>query len=590
MRKLYSIRISISNDKSSLVPNSAFEGFYKYIANSIFGNGVIDVFFMYLNIPIDTPLKPRWTVLKDQLFSFLKSISETSNNHILLHVEEVLKPTNYYEILSFFNEVKKELNIFEVKSVFYLKDEDYILPFNPMFYKKIGVDGNLVFLNEKGEYTHNENTIKKIPNFLNFHKRIQLTAEDRLRLKLIRRLGHFIKEKDGIHISCQKYFYDGSKCISEITFLLHKYLVSIIDKDKTFGIYFHSPYSKWATNCFLQIHEQLKLEFKNKCFPTILNDEFSNVEQVIFLTDVVVSGKTLRDKYNEIKSINNSVSVIPFCIVDCSSSDPSEMIVKGSTKILNGNSDILLYFLLQKKQEHQNRESETCVMCNSRLDIPKKKFSELEDTPRLSSFEMWSMTIESGLHSEHIIPPGEDKVERFPNLIPDTLNIIRFNGAYLASKFQELLKQNGLIFPISGFVAYPDETNNTLNHYHNLTADEVPSNLFISSLKLIYEYNILPIPRDLIEDIKKDPSLLSSIKEKYREFYSLMLMIKNEPIVIVDEFPRSYRTYEAMRKILTEVEKIPLAYVTFFNFSPDQAKNKVIPPTKHLNFYEFQLD
>jgi hypothetical protein len=152
------------------------------------------------------------------------------------------------------------------------------------------------------------------------------------------------------------------------------------------------------------------------------------------------------------------------------------------------------------------------------------------------------------------------------------------------------LSQNGLIFPRSGFIAYPDETNNSFSHYKNLTADEVPSNLFISSLKLIYEYNILPIPRTLIEEIRKTPSFLDKVQTDYRDFYNLLLMTKNEHIIIVDEFPRTYETYEAMRKILSIEDKTPLAYVTLFNFSPDQVKAKIEKPIKHLNFYEFQLD
>ena len=72
-------------------------------------------------------------------------------------------------------------------------------------------------------------------------------------------------------------------------------------------------------------------------------------------------------------------------------------------------------------------------------------------------------------------------------------------------------------------------------------------------------------------------------------FHNQLLRVKNESLIIIDEFPRTYGTYEAIRKILTEVGKTPLAYVTLFNFSPDKVKEKVVD-TKHLNFYEFQLD
>jgi len=587
--QLFSFRISIGNNKSSLVPNDAYKDFYKQMAFSILKQEITETIFSQLNIPVKLPLQPDWKILNDSLNNAFSKIRESDIECcVLLHINEVIKPTNFHEIISLYEKLKTESGI-EPKGIIFLKNEETILSFNPTILPIVGVDKELIFLNEQGEYTFTETERKTVERFTEHFNTIQLTVEDKLKLKLIRKVGHFIKEKEGKHISCQKYFYDGSHCIGEITFLLHDQIISKIDTGKTFGIYFHSPHSNWARNCFLQIHEELKNNYSEKYFETIIKDEFEKVEQIILLIDVMVSGTTLRETYNEILSKNSKAKIIPFCIIECGTNKLSDTL-KGVVEVVNGDTNIQLNYLLQRNQVHENAETKNCEMCNPQLDIPKKKFDELEIEPQLSSFEMWSMAIESGLHAEHTPPPSTNEEERFPHEIPNTLSIVKFNGAYLASKFNELLRHNNLIFPNSGFVAYPDETNNTFSHYQNLTADKIPSNLFISSLKLIYRYNILPIPRMIIEEIKNDPSRLSSIKTNHPDFFqNQLLRVKNEPVIIIDEFPRTYGTYEAMRKILTVVGKTPLAYITLFNFSPDQVKEKVVD-TKHLNFYEFQLD
>lgn len=587
--QLFSFRISIGNNKSSLVPNDAFNDFYKQVTFSILKTDISVSNFLQLNIPVKPPLNTDWQILNDSLskcFSAIKNSGEESC--VLLHINEVIKPTNYHEIITLFEKLKHEIGI-SAKGIIFLNNEGTVLSFNPTILPFVGVDKELIFLNEQGEYTFSNTEKKAVERFNEHYNTIQLTVEDKLKLKLVRKLGHFIKEKNGKHVSCQKYFYDGSHCISEITVLLHEQIISKIETSKSFGIYFHSPHSNWARNCFLQIHEDLKKSYSEKYFEQIIKDEFDQLEQVVLLIDVVVSGTTLREIYNEILAKNNQVKIIAFCVIECGSNKLSENL-KGIVEVVNGGSNIELNYLLQRNQVHENAETNNCEMCKPELNVPKKKFDELEIEPELSSFEMWSMAIESGLHQEHTPPPDKKNSERFSHNIPNTLSIVKFNGAYLASKFQELLKHNNIMFPTSGFIAYPDETNNAFTHYQNLTADKVPSNLFISSLKLIYRYNILPIPRLIIEEIKNNPSLLSAMKTNHPDFFqNQLLRVKNEPLIIIDEFPRTYRTYEAMRKILTEVSKTPLAYVTLFNFSPDQVLEKVAD-TKHLNFYEFQLD
>lgn len=401
---LFSFRISIGNNKSSLVPNDAYKYFYTEIVTSILKTGISSPNFSQLNIPVTPPLKTNWQTLTDKLgdcFAQIKNIDEECC--VLLHINEVIKPTNYYEIIDIYERLKKELDVV-AKGVIFLKNEGAVLSFIPAILPNVGIDKELIFLNEKGEYTHNSKVRKKVERFNELFNTIQLTVEDKLRLKMIRKVGHFVKERDGKHISCQKYFYDGSHCISEITLLLYEQIIAKVDKTKSWGIYFHSPNSNWARNSFLQIHEELKRSHGDKYFKQIIKDEFDKIEQVVLLTDVVVSGTTLREKYNEIITRNMNVKIIPFCIIECISNKSSNKI-KGAIEVVNGNSNIKLNYLLQRNQVHENAETNNCEMCKPELDVPKKKFNELSIEPQLSSFENWTMVIEAGLHSEYTPPP-----------------------------------------------------------------------------------------------------------------------------------------------------------------------------------------
>ena len=93
---------------------------------------------------------------------------------------------------------------------------------------------------------------------------------------------------------------------------------------------------------------------------------------MILLTDIVVSAKTLREKYNEIK-IKRNVIILPFSIIYCvNSNNLNDNVVKDKVQIPNGDSVIELHYLLQRKQDYQNKETGKCVMCGKKLNIAKK--------------------------------------------------------------------------------------------------------------------------------------------------------------------------------------------------------------------------
>ena len=240
---------------------------------------------------------------------------------------------------------------------------------------------------------------------------------------------------------------------------------------------------------------------------------------------------------------------------------------------------------MQRKQEVFLVADGTCEMCNPELAIPPKHFEDNNMKGKLSSFEMWTMIFEAGVRDE-IISVDREPNQDFECKLPNTLEIVRNNGGLLSIKFSTLLKENSIHFPKSGYIIYPDETES--EKHKSLTEEDVPSILYIYSLRLIHGYNVLGVPRKIINEIKKDKSKIHTFKDDYPILYNELLNIENNQIIIIDEFPRTYGTYEAIVKILQSVGKSPIVYFTLFNFSPD-SKDKV-RDTMHLNLYEFQIN
>jgi len=190
--QLFSFRISIGNNKSSLVPNDAYKDFYKQMAFSILKQEITETIFSQLNIPVKLPLQPDWKILNDSLNNAFSKIRESDIECcVLLHINEVIKPTNFHEIISLYEKLKTESGI-EPKGIIFLKNEETILSFNPTILPIVGVDKELIFLNEQGEYTFTETERKTVERFTEHFNTIQLTVEDKLKLKLIRKVGHFI--------------------------------------------------------------------------------------------------------------------------------------------------------------------------------------------------------------------------------------------------------------------------------------------------------------------------------------------------------------------------------------------------------------
>ena len=239
MALLYNLSVSVGETKTFLVPNEAFNDFYKYITHSIFNIELdkIESHIASLNIPIEYPIMPQWEVFEKHLLSLFEQ-NFSSDIFVLIHIIDVIKPTNYFEIMTLYDEVKSKAGKLNIKTIFFLKKEDYVLSI-PNFIHKIKASREFVILNEKGEYTISVSEKRNIPDFKSYFDNTKLTYEDRLKLKLIRKIGHFINEKDDRHISCQKYFYDGTYCKKEIIHLFYEQIVKEINENETFGVYIH---------------------------------------------------------------------------------------------------------------------------------------------------------------------------------------------------------------------------------------------------------------------------------------------------------------------------------------------------------------
>jgi hypothetical protein len=98
--KLFSLRVSLGTTITSLIPNDAFNEFYKETVCSIYEIKLSEneSSVIPLNIPTKPPITPQWEEFEESISSILSH--ETSLDiYILIHIIDVIKPTNYYQII-----------------------------------------------------------------------------------------------------------------------------------------------------------------------------------------------------------------------------------------------------------------------------------------------------------------------------------------------------------------------------------------------------------------------------------------------------------------------------------------------------------
>ena len=415
---------------------------------------------------------------------------------------------------------------------------------------------------------------------------------ERMKYKLIRRVGHFKRPINGQHALCNQFFYDGQYCIDEIKGLIFNKVLSLKNHGAfdTDTIVYHCPESPWLSDAIYKANEKLrklKKEYDLEYTTSRDLDEFIRSAKpsaakinILFVVALVHTGNTFVEKYVSLKNMYPQAKITCLSILNVEQRWP--LMTKNNTREINAREygPVKIEFFLPVQQTSYSVEEKNCPMCNHDL-MPK----EIDLRDHLSSYEMWLICDRAGYKKEDFQP---SKKRKLMEIMPDSLQLMRGNAAYLAYKFDKLLSSKNLNKSDSLILLHPNETSNKLElkrrRVKRIKLLETPSGYFAESLRLLRAYQTFSVPRDIIMEILGGKMSVAEIRSKHPEFFESVQKLPAD-IVIFDEVNVGGGTVSTIIDLLKVAKKKPLAYMPIMNFDPD--KDIGIPV---YSLYEFSYN
>ena len=418
---------------------------------------------------------------------------------------------------------------------------------------------------------------------------------DRMKYKLIRRIGHFRRPLKGQHSACNQFFYDGQYCIDEIKNLLFSKVLQL-QRENAFNtniIVYHCPESPWLADAIYKTDAKLRrtkvaygLDYSRKHdLEDLVRSSKTNTKKVniLFVVALMDTGHTLVDKFTSLKELFPNARVTPLSILNAGQTTDLETKKKVREVHTDRYGFVRVDFFLPVEQRSYPVYDDSCPMC--KYDLLPKETSSNDVMDHLTSYEMWLMCDGAGYKKEDFPPSGKRKLMK---IMPDSIQLMRDNAAWLASKFDKLLSSQGLNRSSELIFLHPDETSNKLElkrrRAKKLKLLDTPSGYFAESLRLLRRYQCFSVPREIIRKILEEKIKVTDIPDKYPDFFKNLERLP-EDIIIFDEVNVKGGTLLAIRDILKVAKKRPLAYLPILNLAP--SKDLGVPV---FSLYEFNHD
>lgn len=424
----------------------------------------------------------------------------------------------------------------------------------------------------------------------------QLITEpiDRIKHKLIRKIGHFKRIDKEKRVACNQFFYDGSYCIGDIRDLIVDKLQQLRTSqgfDPKILIY-HSPESPWLAETVYKVHAELsrlKKDYRIKYSKSVsileMKGENKSKIDIFFLVDLIHSGDTFKGMYRRLTKAYPNARIRSFSFLNSGLDINSSQTMKARSFEINGLGKVEIEFALTVEQQNYPVGLQNCPMC--KYDLLPMVDSSYIGADTLLSYEMWLMCDSAGYKSEDFQP---DEERQSVDNMPHSLKLMEANAPYLSYKFDNLIIKKMLKKSPELMLVFPDETSNALEIMKRnggaIQKLETPSWYFAECLRQLKEYQYFAIPRKLIREVKRNEIQLHEIPIKYSEFYENLRKLP-EDIIVFDEISISGGTARTINKILDTVDRRPLAYFPIFNFVPSGVNDKTFGGIKVLTLYEF---
>lgn len=411
--------------------------------------------------------------------------------------------------------------------------------------------------------------------------------------RLIRKINHFKILREGRHSSCQLFFYETSNNDNVILFnlLMNKILEVRQKLGEINYLVFDSADSPWLRDSIASLNdtllsETMKNRFGNylgafnlrkeeeyKLFEEQLNLDGKNNYNVVFITDLIHTGKTIKGFIHKLNGFEN-INFLCHSILATEHACNEYRNAAG----LNIEGTDVTYYKSVKQKFFKNLQNKECEFC--KYDILPLVDIDCEIPNKITSFEMWQMCHEAGFKHEDYRPKWRTKTP----IIQDSLSLFKANSPLLATKFEKCLKEAD-IYDKEVVIVFPDEREGLQERL-----EETPSGFFVRCLSMFNDnYNYLGISRELISKLKSNEIDYDDIGKEITD----ELIKINAPIVVVDEVNFSSDTFKVIYNILKSVDKYPTCFFPIFNYNVDdtiklrtELKDDEL---KFLSLYEYNL-
>lgn len=407
--------------------------------------------------------------------------------------------------------------------------------------------GKVVIIDNQGELLGNQ---VYLDNFDYDQYKMQLINArqkplELLRLKMIRRLGHFKRDFKNPNSDCIRYYYDGTDCERELIQLIKDHIINKYH-DKIPLLLYYRETTEWLSRPVMALAETIGAICAHVDEFLAAPEKYYYDKKInpLIIFPLIDTGKTIESilsRWNQRQELTS-----PYILSILSSTGSSE--IDGYIKLtVNGSEHVISYLLLVDRTKYSQK---ICPMC--KLGIPLSK-PDKENYLMFTTYDMWEMADQAGWKPETEVPESRKGL----NLVPRFPEMIHKNGAWIARNIR-----NRLAHGIEGFPAMPMLI---------VCPDERGAKALVGHLEVFQWITIVRVPKEAINSCYEEDIEWVELEKQWKNkewFFQLANASKNLPVVIVEEFILTGGTRAALRRIVERLKLNVTGHFSLVDFNP----------------------
>ena len=409
--------------------------------------------------------------------------------------------------------------------------------------------------------------------------------------KIIRKIGHFqVKPTDE---NCNRYFYDGSYCDTEISELILNYIFKNLQQnDGIEYIIYSSKYSPWLEKALSAADGDIKADFKEELphYKKLISiNELLNAGpppydggNLLIVVDFVNTGRTLINLIEDVYAkfeLPDANRLHLISVLNNIEDGIESRLKNNKRKVEINNIEFEFTYFADVKIKTFDSKT-TCDCCK----LGMKRNSPLDNEPSFSKFksvDFWFLADNNGYKAEDNFP---DIPQREPlEIVPRFEDWLRDNSTYLAFKLRKFIESYKLTNSIDFIIVFPEDSNEEKNVAHE----------FALKLKELFKIDVIGIPRKVIDLVKQnrlDDNGIRSISDSWA--MNINRTSHRVDFVILDEFHNQGGTFAGVRRILNAFAHPAKSYFVLADFNPSLSATYIDTENNFLvySLYEFNYD